>query len=54
MLMTHSPIWYPISRLARLRLAANTRTWLLSPGSTTKLFNTLSQRPMEVQCLQQQ
>jgi chorismate-pyruvate lyase len=51
--MTKSPIWIPTARLAHLGLTANTRAWLLAPGSTTKLFNTLSQSPMQVRCLQQ-
>lgn len=51
--MKKSPIWLPISRLAQLGLAANTRAWLLAPGSTTRLFNSLSQSPMQVRCLQQ-
>lgn len=51
--MTKSPIWFPTSRLAHMRLSANIRAWLLAPGSTTKLFNTLSQRPMQIRRLQQ-
>ena len=51
--MAKLSIWLPTSRLAHIALSANTRAWLLAPGSTTKLFNTLSKTPMQVRCLQQ-
>jgi chorismate--pyruvate lyase len=51
--MVSSPIWHPAIRISQISLPAKTRAWLLAPGSTTKLFNSLSQQPMQVRCLQQ-